>query len=133
MKSNMINSPRIAPLALLLSMQVHAVSPTADAVGQNLPPAKLRLAPGAVTAFYKAGVQVVEVAGAQGLQITQLQPGNPFANAGFEIGDKVLAVNTFPTNSVAVFGDAIGKSKGLTEVLVLDHNTGRLLVVNVIL
>lgn len=135
MKTVMIKS-MIGTFALILTVPVYAVTPGSGTPGpEGTPGTEVtpQIAPTQVTSIDKAGVQVIEATGKQGVQIVQVTPGKPFANAGLEVGDQVLAVNSVPTNTIDTFGNAIANATGSTHVLVVDHNTGRILDIVVLL
>ncbi len=62
----------------------------------------------------------------QGVVITWLDSKSPFKEAGFEIGDMILAISGQPVEGVESFADVVSslKSKERISVLALDHRTG---------
>ncbi len=62
----------------------------------------------------------------QGVVITWEDPKGPLREAGFEIGDMILAINNKPIESVEGFVDWVSllKPKDKIAILALDHRTG---------
>ena len=62
----------------------------------------------------------------QGVAITWEDPKGPLGEAGFEIGDMILAINNQPIDSVESFVDLVSllKPKEKIAILALDHRTG---------
>jgi len=62
----------------------------------------------------------------QGVMITWLDPKGPMREAGFEVGDMILAIDNQPIESMEGFVDLVSllKPKQKISVLALDHRTG---------
>jgi serine protease Do len=62
----------------------------------------------------------------QGVVIIWLDPKGPLHEAGFEIGDMILAINSEPINSMESFVDLVSilRPKQKISILALDHRTG---------
>ena len=62
----------------------------------------------------------------QGVVITWLDPKGPLHEAGFEIGDMILAINNQPVESMESFVDLVSmlRPKQKISILALDHRTG---------
>ena len=62
----------------------------------------------------------------QGVVITWEDPKGPLREAGFEIGDMILAINNQPIDSMEGFVDLVSllKPKDKIAILALDHRTG---------
>jgi serine protease Do len=70
----------------------------------------------------------------EGVVITWEDPKGPFKEAGFEIGDMILAVNNQPIESMESFVDLVSllKPKQKISILALDHRTGNTGTVQVV-
>jgi len=62
----------------------------------------------------------------QGVVITWEDPKGPLKEAGFEIGDMILAINNQPIESMESFVDLVSmlRPKQKISILALDHRTG---------
>jgi serine protease Do len=62
----------------------------------------------------------------EGVVITWEDPKGPLKEAGFEVGDMILAINNQPIESMESFVDLVSllKPKQTISVLALDHRTG---------
>jgi serine protease Do len=62
----------------------------------------------------------------EGVVITWEDPKGPLKEAGFELGDMILAINNQPVESLEGFIDLVGllKPKEKISILALDHRTG---------
>jgi serine protease Do len=62
----------------------------------------------------------------EGVVITWEDPKGPLKEAGFELGDMILAINNQPVESLEGFVDLVGllKPKEKIAILALDHRTG---------
>ena len=62
----------------------------------------------------------------QGVVITWLDPKGPLKEAGFEVGDMILAIDDQPVEGMDSFVNIVSshKPKEKTSVLALDHRTG---------
>jgi serine protease Do len=62
----------------------------------------------------------------QGVVITWEDPKGPLKEAGFEIGDMILAINNQPIDSMESFVDLVGllKPKEKISILALDYRSG---------
>jgi serine protease Do len=70
----------------------------------------------------------------QGVGITWLDSKGPLAEAGFEIGDMLLAINGQPIEGMQSFVDLVStlRPDQKISVLVLDHRTGNTVTVQVV-
>jgi serine protease Do len=70
----------------------------------------------------------------QGVVITWEDPKGPLREAGFEIGDMILAINNQPIESLEGFVDLVSllKPKEEIAILALDHRTGNTETVQVV-
>jgi serine protease Do len=70
----------------------------------------------------------------QGIVINWLDPNGPLAEAGFEEGDIILAVNGQTIEDITTFVDLIGSLESNEQIvlLALDHRTGRTAYVQVV-
>jgi serine protease Do len=70
----------------------------------------------------------------EGVVITSEDPKGPFKEAGFEIGDMILAVNNQPIESMEGFVDIVSllRPKQKISILALDHRTGNTGTVQVV-
>ncbi|HVP79967.1 MAG TPA: Do family serine endopeptidase [Thermodesulfobacteriota bacterium] len=70
----------------------------------------------------------------QGVVITWEDPKGPLREAGFEIGDMILAINDQPIDSMESFVDQVSllKPKDNIAILALDHRTGNTGTVQVV-
>ncbi len=70
----------------------------------------------------------------QGVVITWLDPKGPLHEAGFEIGDMILAINNQPIESMESFVDLVSllRPKQKISVLALDHRTGNTGMIQVV-
>ena len=70
----------------------------------------------------------------QGVVISWEDPKGPLREAGFEIGDMILAINNQPIDSMEGFVDLVSllKPKDKTLILALDHRTGNTGTVQVV-
>ncbi len=70
----------------------------------------------------------------QGVVITWLDPKGPLAEAGFEVGDMILAINDQAIESVESFIDLVSvlRPKQKISILALDHRTGNTGVIQVV-
>jgi serine protease Do len=70
----------------------------------------------------------------QGVVITWEDPKGPLREAGFEIGDMILAINNQPIDSMEGFVDLVSllKPKDKIAILALDHRTGNTGTVQVV-
>ncbi len=70
----------------------------------------------------------------QGVVITWEDPKGPSREAGFEIGDMILAINNQPIDSMEGFVDLVSllKPKDKIAILALDHRTGNTGTVQVV-
>ncbi len=59
---------------------------------------------------------------------------SPLAEAGFEIGDMILAINDQPVEGMESFVDLVGalRPKQKVSVLALDHRTGNTVTIEVV-
>jgi len=69
----------------------------------------------------------------QGVVIIWLDPKGPLHEAGFEIGDMILAINNQPIESMENFVDLVSmlRPKQKISILALDHRTGNTGVIQV--
>jgi serine protease Do len=70
----------------------------------------------------------------EGVVITWEDPKGPLKEAGFELGDMILAINNQPVESLEGFVDLVGllKPKEKISILALDHRTGNTGTVQVV-
>jgi len=70
----------------------------------------------------------------QGVVITWLDPKGPLHEAGFEIGDMILAINNQPIESMESFVDLVSllRPKQKISILALDHRTGNTGIIQVV-
>jgi serine protease Do len=70
----------------------------------------------------------------EGVVITWEDPKGPFKEAGFEIGDMILAVNNQSIESMEGFVDIVSllRPKQKISILALDHRTGNTGTVQVV-
>jgi serine protease Do len=70
----------------------------------------------------------------QGVVIRWLNPRGPLAEAGFEIGDMILAINGQPVDSVESFVGLVSslRPNQKISVLALDHRTGNTMTIQVV-
>jgi serine protease Do len=71
----------------------------------------------------------------QGVVITWEDPKGPLKEAGFEIGDMILAINSQPIESMEDFVDLVSllKPKEKITILALDHRTGNTGTIQVVI
>jgi serine protease Do len=71
----------------------------------------------------------------QGIAINWLDPNGPLGEAGFELGDIILEINSKKIGSVTDFLDIVGTLKPGQRIvmLALDHRTGRTAYVQVVI
>jgi len=70
----------------------------------------------------------------QGAVITWEDPKGPLKEAGFEVGDMILAINNQPVESMESFVDLVSllRPKQKISVLALDHRTGNTGIIQVV-
>jgi Do/DeqQ family serine protease len=70
----------------------------------------------------------------EGVVITWEDPKGPLKEAGFEVGDMILAINNQPVENMEGFVDLVSllKSKQKISILALDHRTGNTGTVQVV-
>lgn len=70
----------------------------------------------------------------QGVVITGEDPKSPLKEAGFEVGDMILAINNQPIDSIESFVDLVSvlRPKQKVSLLALDHRTGNTGIVQVV-
>jgi Do/DeqQ family serine protease len=70
----------------------------------------------------------------QGVVITWEDPAGPLKEAGFEIGDMILAINNQPIESMESFVDLVSllRPKQKISILALDHRTGNTGMIQVV-
>ncbi len=70
----------------------------------------------------------------QGVVITWEDPKSPLKEAGFEVGDMILAINNQPIESMESFVDLVSllRPKQKIAVLALDHRTGNTGMIQVV-
>ena len=70
----------------------------------------------------------------QGVVITWEDPKGPLKEAGFEVGDMILAINNQPIESMESFVDLVSmlKPKQKVSLLALDHRSGNTGTVEVV-
>ena len=70
----------------------------------------------------------------QGAVITWEDPKGPLKEAGFEVGDMILAINNQPIESMESFVDLVSllKPKQKISILALDHRTGNTGIIQVV-
>jgi len=70
----------------------------------------------------------------QGVVITWEDPKGPLKEAGFEIGDMILAINNQPIESMESFVDLVSllRPKQKISILALDHRTGKTGIIQVV-
>jgi serine protease Do len=71
----------------------------------------------------------------EGVVITWEDPKGPLKEAGFEVGDMILAIDNQPIQSMESFVDLVSllKPKQKISILALDHRTGNTGVVQVVI
>jgi len=70
----------------------------------------------------------------QGVVITSEDPKGPLKEAGFEVGDMILAINNQPIESMESFVDLVSllRPKQKISILALDHRTGNTGMIQVV-
>jgi serine protease Do len=70
----------------------------------------------------------------QGVVITWEDPKGPLKEAGFEVGDMILAINNQPIESMESFVDLVSllRPKQKISILALDHRTGNTGMIQVV-
>jgi len=79
-------------------------------------------------------VQQYGLTPSQGVVITWLDPKGSLAEAGFEIGDMILAINGQPIEGMQSFVDLVStlRPNQKISVLALDHRTGNTMTIQVV-
>ncbi|AKH38528.1 MULTISPECIES: PDZ domain-containing protein [Nitrosomonas] len=72
----------------------------------------------------KCGITANNSNGGLGVTVTQVTPGKPCGDAGIEVGDIIIAVNTKATSTLRQLDDAISNATGAVPVIVQDVNSG---------
>lgn len=74
------------------------------------------------------------ITGNQGVVITWEDPKGPLKEAGFEVGDMILAINNQPIETMEEFVDVVSllKPKQKISLLALDHRTGNTGLIQVV-